>query len=711
MTRRELDTPQIPAQAAPALAGLRLFGERLRRWQRHGFGVHAAFALLACGCASAPPAGHDVVTAVDVRGAPEEEKAALEKGIATREGELLDQDVLQKDLERIQRFHRDLGYYEAAVDAARVVREGKQAVRVEIDVLAGEPVRVKELRLLGIVALPSELVWQIMSALRLERGAPFAKAAFHEDARAIETICANFGYAFAKVTEKATVSIAAHAAEVEYRLAPGPSTTFGAIRTEGFRAIDPAVALELLGFTRGEPFSREKLAQARQRLFELGVFRTVDIVPDLANPAQREVPIRVVVAEGTARSVHAGVTIEQDTVRGLAGLRLGWENRNFLGGLRKFSSEVTPAVIFYPIGNSDVPVKVLPSVSSKFRLEQPAFLDARTTGFVESGVNVYPVLYSDFSPTDNLLGFLEVKGAVGIERPLGDGTFHIRPSYNAQASFPVMYVGDKPEGLDRVYVLFPEIVVAADLRDSPIEPRKGAYFELSAQLAGVIAGNATDLRLKPEMRFYAKLSAPLSLAFRTTFGFLFPDRCDDDPTTGCYGDSLESTTDNAQDPASIRDQQILLFRALYSGGATSNRGYALHEVGPHGTLGFLVPSNVNCAVPEPPSQCIRPLGGLTLWEQSIELRWTLSELAGVVFFVEGSDVTRKAASFRVAYPHISTGSGFRLRTPVGAARLDIGVRVPYLQHIGSRDLPASEGDPDTFVGAPVAVHFGLGEAF
>jgi outer membrane protein insertion porin family/translocation and assembly module TamA len=154
-----------------------------------------------------------------------------------------------------------------------------------------------------------------------------------------------------------------------------------------------------------------------------------------------------------------------------------------------------------------------------------------------------------------------------------------------------------------------------------------------------------------------------------------------------------------------------LFRGFYSGGATSNRGYNQREVGPHGTLGFLVPSNVNCTVENPPESCIRPLGGLTLWEQSLELRLIFSDLVGVVFFVDASDVTRQMVTFRADFPHLSGGSGFRLRTPVGAARFDIGLRIPYMQEVGERRLPPEEGDPTTVFGAPIAFHFGLGEAF
>jgi outer membrane protein insertion porin family/translocation and assembly module TamA len=275
-----------------------------------------------------------------------------------------------------------------------------------------------------------------------------------------------------------------------------------------------------------------------------------------------------------------------------------------------------------------------------------------------------------------------------------------------------MYLGEKPEGLERVIILYPELVGEADFRDNPLDPRSGAYFRLSAQVAGYLAGDADDVRLEPEMRFYGKFSESVSLAYRGKLGILLPRRCGSDPTTGCYGDSLSTSSKaNPTDPRVIRDQQILLFRGFYSGGSTSNRGYNFREVGPHGTLGFLVPSNVNCAVSDPPDSCIQPLGGLTLWEQSLELRLILSELVGLVFFLDASDVTRGTLSFRLKFPHLSAGTGFRLRTPVGAARFDLGVRVPYMQEVGAPRLPPEEGHPGTFLGAPLAFHFGLGEAF
>jgi outer membrane protein insertion porin family/translocation and assembly module TamA len=62
---------------------------------------------------------------------------------------------------------------------------------------------------------------------------------------------------------------------------------------------------------------------------------------------------------------------------------------------------------------------------------------------------------------------------------------------------------------------------------------------------------------------------------------------------------------------------------------------------------------------------------------------------------------------RLSRPHLSVGPGFRYDTPVGPIRLDIGYRIPGLQAPSSPD----EGTPSTTFGLPIAISFGIGEAF
>src|SRR5688572_33378542 len=106
--------PGIRPQARARLAARR-FALAVSALLRRSFAV-----VLALACASAPPVGHDAVSAVEIRGGDIANDPALEEGLATQEDAVFDQDVLEKDLERVRRFYRSHGYYEAQVRAARV---------------------------------------------------------------------------------------------------------------------------------------------------------------------------------------------------------------------------------------------------------------------------------------------------------------------------------------------------------------------------------------------------------------------------------------------------------------------------------------------------------------------------------------------------------------------------------------------------------------
>jgi outer membrane protein insertion porin family/translocation and assembly module TamA len=106
--------------------------------------------------------------------------------------------------------------------------------------------------------------------------------------------------------------------------------------------------------------------------------------------------------------------------------------------------------------------------------------------------------------------------------------------------------------------------------------------------------------------------------------------------------------------------------------------------------------------------CELPLGGLTLWEASLELRYPIMGPLSGATFCDSSDVAPDQLSFRFDRPHLSCGLGGRYETPIGPLRLDAGYRIPGMQTLGSDE---GEGDPPTLFGVPMTIHIGIGEAF
>jgi outer membrane protein insertion porin family/translocation and assembly module TamA len=79
-----------------------------------------------------------------------------------------------------------------------------------------------------------------------------------------------------------------------------------------------------------------------------------------------------------------------------------------------------------------------------------------------------------------------------------------------------------------------------------------------------------------------------------------------------------------------------------------------------------------------------------------------------VTFCDASDVASEEFTFTYN-PHLSCGQGLRYGTPLGAARLDAGYRIPGLQLLDKTDR--KEPEPGGIFGVPVTISIGIGEAF
>ncbi len=142
-------------------------------------------------------------------------------------------------------------------------------------------------------------------------------------------------------------------------------------------------------------------------------------------------------------------------------------------------------------------------------------------------------------------------------------------------------------------------------------------------------------------------------------------------------------------------------------------------MGPHGGVPFYNPGlppralAASCVVGSKGydvQRCAVPLGGESLWEASLELRFPIHEPLGGVVFCDASDVSPYAFDIRLDHPHLSCGLGLRYETPIGPVRLDVGYRIPGAQLPPGTD-PAVDSDPRTIYGIPIAFAFGIGEAF
>jgi outer membrane translocation and assembly module TamA len=662
--------------------------------------------------------------------------------------ERFDRFVLERDLARVERFYRARGFYDAVVRAGRVRRIDKHAAKedvqnarllVEIVVEEGEPVRVAQ----------TTLAWKDWDASRvgeadagaaaedaktaLEIGKPFREDLYEATRRKIQDALTDLGFAYARVEANAAVDVVAHQASATYTIFLGPRCDFGAIELIGLGPVPEWQVRPALGLRSGDRYSTMKLRDAEAILADLGVFGSITIEPVLSTGETRAtvVPIRIRVQPAALGSVRLGGGIElgdQVAVRGLA----SWQHKNATRALDRFAIEARPRLVLFPwristfFASEPFPV---PEVAVRVQYTLPFPFDPKTNLFVQSQASIGLVTNTDYPP--ELTDETEVRGEYllehrqGAERRFFGSRLRLSLSHNLTYSSPFSYQIDKPlsDEVDSLLLSMLQLTTTLDLRRGEggrwdaSRPVSGVLASLTADLTGVfLGGDVDDVKLRPEFRFFAPLAKRVVLAGKLGMAFLF---------TQNYGFVLDEPISEADvvgtgsDAAALRrrvnrDIQILERRGLFAGGPNSNRGYNFNQIAPHRSVNYLG---------EPLGISPDAIGGRTLWEGSVEVRFPVVDPLGGVVFVDAADVTRGIGEIRFDRPHLSSGVGIRYDTPIGPLRVDLGFKIPYVQVAGEEDpvdCPsgglAAEAAPCDFIQDevprdPFALSIAIGNAF
>lgn len=610
--------------------------------------------------------------------------------------------VLATDLSRVERHYRARGFYSAKVRAARVIRDVRGNVRVSIDVLEGPPVTISSLTLAGLEPLPDPIRAAAHAALarHLRVAGRFEEGAFAAAAAAVKRTLQDSGYAHAVVERRARVDVPRGQALLRFDVQPGVPAVFGEIEYVGLGDFPPEEVARVVGIAPGQPYSSSALEDGQRAVAGLGVFSSVQVEPLPPSADAESIPVAVTVRRAPLHTLTGGVGMRLDSVRTDVHVLGRWEHENFLGGLRRLVLEANPSLVFLGtrLPELRLPAQLLPQLELSADLRQPAFFEARTTGLIRAQYSISAVLNRNTAGGSTVLGYRQTQGGVGVDRSFGRHGY-ARVTQNLQLSTPFAYIGVlDPEVDDTLLITYFEVLAGADHRDNAVNPRSGYTWSFQPQVAGPF-GEARDVRLSNELRGYWPLGSRTTLALRGRLGLSFPLNYDQpDP--------------DAPRAERLRDAQLVFFRGFYSGGSNSNRGYPQNGIGPHAVADFFprpidVEANV-CTSASPPESCKSPVGGLSMWELSAELRVDVSGPLRLNVFCDASDVAREQLALRFDRPHLSCGPGLRLETPLGPVRADIGARVPGLQALGGERV---EGAPPTLFGLPITVAVGLGEAF
>ncbi len=276
---------------------------------------------------------------------PEDTLRALmvtrEKGLPlVRKGRLVD-SVLTEDSSAVLGYYQTHGWIEARVE--KRVNDGSQVGLLEVVVAVEEGPRavVVERRVEGAERLTSA---EIDGLLIVKEGEPFNPSAVRQDVAALTSSYRNNGWPQASVQDRYTLSPDRTRAEVVYRVVEGMREFFGKTIVRGNAVTKPDRILRQVAWKEGEPYSEEKIADTHQSLSRTGVFRSIEVKPELSDA---EGPVRNVVIDltearrlsllyGFGYQYAAGATENRNDVFGI----VGGTYRNLFGRMRSATLEI-----------------------------------------------------------------------------------------------------------------------------------------------------------------------------------------------------------------------------------------------------------------------------------------------------------------------------------------------------------------------------------
>jgi outer membrane protein insertion porin family len=439
-----------------------------------------------------------------------------------------DPRTFMDDLAGIRRFYEAHGYYGARVTCDLALDGDK--VTPHIRVSEGEPVRVAALDVEVAGNSPSPRELDRSFRLPFKQGDVFSEDAYQAAARSLLDLYASHSYARARVRRHAVVEVGALHARVRYEVEPGHRYVFGRTKIEGLEKVAPELIERELTYKPGEPFDARKLAAVRSAILGLDLFSAVDIQKEESPAGQDVVPIAILLHEGPAHSLSAGLGYNTQTQLNAT---LGWTGYDFLGGGRRLSVAGT-----YSNVNSTFDVKLL----------QPHLFSPRASLTIEASEQEQT--YQTY--TGNISGFdphLDYKFSSALTAFVGWRLEYLK--FNSVNSSTIEAIG----GFRREGILSgPSAGVTFNNTENPFNPRSGEMLSLLGNVSDHAFG--ADYRywsVRSEARKYQSIGWRTVLAARLEIGL--------SDTLGRIGD-------------------VPLSERFYSGGEGSIRGYGLRRIGP-----------------------------------------------------------------------------------------------------------------------------------
>ncbi len=562
------------------------------------------------------------VAAVDFPGADSLGAGALMDVVTVRKGKTggrfsqrISNATLEGDRKALVELYHFDGFPYAEVATPRWVPvEGESSVRVEFPIVEGERWIVEEVRIEGLpVEAASDLELQ---PLGLADGSPWSPGAVDRAQHRLQEALANTGYPEGKVTAEVDTSQTGRA-RVIYRIDPGAFVRIGDVIIAGLlhtREQLVADVVERAGVVTGAPLSRSRMLAAQRGLYELGLFRRVEVVPMPGHERRMERNIVIRCEEGEQKSYLFGIGYSNvDAAR----IILGWSHLNLLGRAYGFSAEVS-------LSQSQQQYSLSLRKRRAFGLPVPGYLAIYRTD-------------ETLADRDLLRRGLWIDFGDRLKRPLRPW-FRYEYEIIQPQNLPDVPLPQLPAELQESKVASITPSIEWDTRDNPLAPEKGIFASASAQYAfPAFLADEHFLKVQLGATFYKPIMRGFAAA----------------------GLRLGVIEPFSNEPAIPQNLQIPFAYRFFAGGRTTHRAFDTDDLGIPGQT--IVDGN--------------PLGGNALILLNLQYRRRIVGEFFAEVFVDAGNVWSSPSQVALGDIRWGPGLGIQYRTPAGPLRAEYAWKI------------------------------------
>jgi outer membrane protein insertion porin family len=614
---------------------------------RHIAGIIGTVFLAALLCSAAQAArqrspGGPIVKEIGITGAMYFSEKRLKGIMRTKESRFLRtkrlrESMLESDLVSIVAFYRRHGFLRAEARIDEITYDDdKEHAWIRILVREGLQTMVGDILLEGNVHIGSALLQRVLT---VKVDAPLDESKLEADKYNLYIYYADRGFVFASISHR--LSHRNGQATVYYIIDEGEPADIGRVDVRGNRAVRRGIITREVSLKPGEIFSRKKLLDSQQGLYDTGLFKDVEIEPMPGTVDSSSVELLVKVKERQMREVSFGLGYgTRDETR----VTVGWLHRNLGNAGRQFEVRTILASKDYDKG--------LTRTRGDISLTDRWLLGRRLTGgialFLQRSLEEYGEIEGAEYTLDRVGVELSVKKDISRKTRLSLSYTHEL----VDVRDPTWEVPDTEElriTLDQEINRSASMFIERDTRRPFFDPQGGSLTRLVARTSGgIFGGDNSYSKFTWSWARYLSFYGASVIALSTRTGF-----------AEAFGPS--------------KAKGVPEYERFYAGGASTIRGYDEHEFGP-GDL--LLLANIEIRYP-------------IIWRFVGVLFLDIGNTWPSLRDVKRSDFdpvvpSKEFGPRRESDVKYSTGVGLGVQTPVGPARVDYGFRLKR-GYLGSGD--------------------------